>query len=237
MLLPNDAARKEAIKTWMRITFRIFGIGQHHRSHGISAYINIAQRIFSGEYKASTVRDELARIGGEPRHQIQEVLKEITNANCYHDWPEDSLRYFLFRYEESLARKNSVDVSESFKEVLKLSASQTIEHIYPKSASAASQNIRSEYFESRTDTSQGTAPAPSGFRPSESAEAHPRGGTLRAPLVLEKHKVVVQNFFRDRALAAAGSPLLTSPRMFTVSGILCFFLERRTAKSAGSLSA
>ena len=30
-------------------------------------------------------------------------------------------------------------------------------------------------------------------------QAHPRGGTLRAPLVLEKHKVVGQNF-RDRAL-------------------------------------
>ena len=39
--------------------------------------------------------------------------------------------------------------------------------------SAASQNIRSEYFESRTDTFQGTAPAPSGFRPSESAESTP----------------------------------------------------------------
>ena len=43
----------------------------------------------------------------------------------------------------------------------------------PTSTSAASQNIRSEYFESRTDTSQGTAPAPSGFRPSESAASTP----------------------------------------------------------------
>ena len=41
------------------------------------------------------------------------------------------------------------------------------------SSSAASQNIRSEYFESRTDTSQGTAPAPSGLRPSESAASTP----------------------------------------------------------------
>ena len=43
----------------------------------------------------------------------------------------------------------------------------------PAATSAASQNIRSEYFESRTDTSQGTAPAPSGFRPSESAASTP----------------------------------------------------------------
>ena len=37
-------------------------------------------------------------------------------------------------------------------------------------------------------------------------QAYPRGGTLRAPLVLEKHKVVGQNF-RDRALVRRHSDI------------------------------
>ena len=52
------------------------------------------------------------------------------------------------------------------------SVASSVDRSIPR-ISAASQNIRSEYFESRTDTSQGTAPAPSGLRPSESAESTP----------------------------------------------------------------
>ena len=46
---------------------------------------------------------------------------------------------------------------------------------------------------------RGRRPPPPAFGRVNRPKAHPRGGTLRAPLVLEKHKVVGQNF-RDRAL-------------------------------------
>ena len=51
---------------------------------------------------------------------------------------------------------------------------------------------------------RGRRPPPPAFGRVNRPQAHPRVGTLRAPLVLEKHKVVGQNF-RDRALAGAGT--------------------------------
>ena len=66
---------------------------------------------------------------------------------------------------------------------------------------------------------RGRRPPPPTFGQVNRPQAHPRGGTLRAPLVLEKRKVVGQNF-RDRALVAA--PGVEQLRRLALIGGLCF---------------
>jgi hypothetical protein len=61
-----------------------------------------------------------------------EAAKELQDVNCYEGW-EDELIYFLYRYEEHLAREGDGSISdEVWVQVWNSSPTRTIEHIHPQ---------------------------------------------------------------------------------------------------------
>ena len=57
----------------------------------------------------------------------------MRGANCYEDW-ERELRYFMFRYEEHLAKKQNLKFrNEQWEKIWMVSPSESIEHIWASS--------------------------------------------------------------------------------------------------------
>ena len=70
---------------------------------------------------------------------MNECLKGF---DCYHGWT-DELRYFFFRYEEYLARKNEQEVENiKWEHVWANNAAQSIEHIRPQRDERMPEDIK-----------------------------------------------------------------------------------------------
>ena len=66
-------------------------------------------------------------------YPIDEAVEALRGVNCYEGW-EDELRYMMFRYEEHLAREQKLNFSnEQWEKIWMVSASDSIEHIWPQS--------------------------------------------------------------------------------------------------------
>ena len=62
--------------------------------------------------------------------------------NCYDGW-ESELRYFMFRYEEHLAREQHLNFSnEQWEKIWMVSPAESIEHIWAKSKAPDSAKNR-----------------------------------------------------------------------------------------------
>ncbi|KHD08519.1 hypothetical protein PN36_16775 [Candidatus Thiomargarita nelsonii] len=102
-------------------------------------YTRLAWRIANKKLPAKTIIDEVSTLGNE--YPIEEAASELRGTNCYHGWESD-LRYFLYRYEEYLSRKQGSALSEEiWQQIWRVSASQTIEHILPQSARSQQEHI------------------------------------------------------------------------------------------------
>jgi len=145
--------KKEILKAWEKVTFRIFGLHRRDARTKVGEYVRLAREIFSGTYTsdsessgssrtftssdpttlASGILSKIAELGADyPSDKAAEALKEI---NCYEGW-EDKLIYFLYRYEEHLANQCGGSVSEElWTQVWNSSPTKTIEHIHPQTFS------------------------------------------------------------------------------------------------------
>ena len=116
---------------WENVTFRIFGMFRRDARTGVGDYVRLAWRIVREEITTDQIMNDLSEIG---RHYpVDEALRQLEKSNCYEAWKEELL-YFLFRYEEHLAREvGQTFNNEQWNRIWESSVADSIEHILPQS--------------------------------------------------------------------------------------------------------
>jgi hypothetical protein len=126
---------KELLDWWERVTFRIFGICRKDSRTRVGDYTKLAYIITNENKTKDEVIEGLRVIGLD--YPIDDVVKELVENDCYNGW-ENDLKYFLYRYEEYLAKQQGENISaEIWEKIWNASPSTTIEHIHPKGALTA----------------------------------------------------------------------------------------------------
>lgn len=118
---------------WEKVSFRIYGLFRKDSRFGRGDYVRLSWNTLWGDELMGFdfVRSEINRIGD--RFPIDEAIDEIKGENCYEEWQEE-LRYFMYRYEEWLAKKEGIALSETIWDMVwKTEATKSIEHITPQS--------------------------------------------------------------------------------------------------------
>ncbi|MDE0308559.1 MAG: DUF262 domain-containing protein [Acidiferrobacterales bacterium] len=127
----NEDDKEKLLILWEKTTFRIYGmLGKDARTQ-VGNYVRLSWRIKKENLSVKEIQSEIQSIGkGFP---INDAVESLRNFNCYEGWGEE-LRYFMFRYEEYLAKKEGQDISKKQWELIwQKSTSESIEHIWPQS--------------------------------------------------------------------------------------------------------
>jgi uncharacterized protein with ParB-like and HNH nuclease domain len=99
--------RKNILKEWEKVTFRIFGLHRRDARTKVGEYVRLSREIFSNSNSAfsSAMLGKVVELGADyPADKAAEELREI---NCYEGW-EDELIYF-FTDMKSTLRSNVED--------------------------------------------------------------------------------------------------------------------------------
>lgn len=132
--------REKLLKRWEKVSFRIYGMLCRDARTRVGDYIRLAWRVVNEKLPVDEIDEAIAEIGTE--FTIKDAVAELRNGNCYEGW-ENELRYVMFRYEESLAKKQKLNFSnEQWEKIWMVSPSESIEHIWPKNKSPERQRHR-----------------------------------------------------------------------------------------------
>jgi hypothetical protein len=136
----KDSDREVLIARWEKVTFRIYGLLGNDARKRVGDYVRLAWRIINEELPAKAIAQGIGEIGRV--FTIEDAIKSMRGANCYEDW-EPELRYFMFRYEEHLAKKRNLKFSnEQWEKIWMVSPSESIEHIWASSKAPEKQRHR-----------------------------------------------------------------------------------------------
>lgn len=125
-----DSNKQELIRYWEKVTFRIFGLGNADSRNKVGEYVRLGHQI--QRLDIESIKDGIASLG--EGFSISEVIKRRDWRYCYDGWAHE-LRYLLFRYDESLAKKSNIKLDNSdWNLIWAKEPSKTIEHIIPKSS-------------------------------------------------------------------------------------------------------
>lgn len=152
----NDEEKLELLKEWEKVSFRIFGLKDLDSRSMPGPYNILAQCIYH-KYKItkdnkqisfpkSQIMEEIKSL--VEKFPIDEVIKTMEGKDLYEgtDWKEDLL-YFLFKYEQFLAREKGIALNEKeWKEIWNADLSKTIEHIYPQDDTNWKTKIDKKYL-------------------------------------------------------------------------------------------
>ena len=123
--------RKRLLSRWEKVSFRIYGLLRKDARTGVGNYVRLAWLVVNKKLSVDAIDKALVEIGQE--FPIEDAADLLRNADCYGGW-ETELRYFMFRYEEHLAREQKLNFSnEQWKKIWMVSPSDSIEHIWAKS--------------------------------------------------------------------------------------------------------
>ena len=126
----SERDKAEVIQAWEGITFRIYGLFGRDARWAVGDYVRLAWRILKEKLPCNDIVRQISRIG--EGHSIKEAAQNIQGQDCYNYWGEE-LRYLLFRYEESLAKKAGQKFdNEQWNRIWEASAADSIEHILPQ---------------------------------------------------------------------------------------------------------
>jgi hypothetical protein len=127
----DKSEKQNILKQWEKITFRIFGMSRKDSRTKVGEYVRLSGKIYKTTTMTATeITNEIAFLGKD--YPAGEAAKEMRDKNCYEGW-ESELIYFLYRYEEHLARKYGGSISEEvWEQVWHTSPTKTIEHIHPQ---------------------------------------------------------------------------------------------------------
>ena len=127
----TDSEKTDILRRWENVTFRIYGMLGKDARTAVGDYVRLAWRITQQKLPAAAILERLSVIGAE--FPIAEAVKNLEGTDCYQGWQE-ALRYFLYRYEEHLARKAGQNFNnEQWNRIWQSSAADSIEHIRARS--------------------------------------------------------------------------------------------------------
>ena len=128
----NDEERTKILDRWENISFRIFGMFGKDARTKVGDFVRLAWSISNGSLSGNDIMERLSEIGQD--YPISKAVKELEETNCYEGWG-DELRYFLYQYEEYLAKEAGQNFdNEQWDRIWESSASESIEHIMPQSS-------------------------------------------------------------------------------------------------------
>ena len=127
----DESDRQKLLAKWERVSFRIYGMNGYDARTQVGHYVRLAWKICHENISVEEIHSEIKGIG--EKYPIDAAVNALRNANCYEAW-QDELRYFMFRYEEYLAKKKGNNfANEQWERIWAVSPSKSIEHIIPKS--------------------------------------------------------------------------------------------------------
>ncbi len=135
----TDGDRDDLLSAWERVSFRVYGMFGNSAREGTSTdartkvgdYVRLARQCYTKKLGAEVLRDRIFAIGAA--FPIGKAVDGLRNIDCYNGWEEEA-RYFLFRYETHLAKKNGQKFdNEQWGRIWRDSAAKSIDHIYPQS--------------------------------------------------------------------------------------------------------
>lgn len=124
--------RKQLLGRWEKVSFRIYGLLSKDARTGVGNYVRLAWRVVNENLSVDAIDKALVEIGED--FLIEEAVGFLRDTDCYDGW-EAELRYFMFRYEEYLSRKQKLNFgNEQWKKIWMVSPIESIEHIWAKSS-------------------------------------------------------------------------------------------------------
>jgi hypothetical protein len=128
---------------WERSTFRIFGLCGKDARYQVGEYCRLAHEIiqYGSKQSALDVLQKIKNLAGG-LYSVEEAINNNLQGRSIYEIDADVCRYILWEYEKHLHEQSNVkepidpDLSRT---VWKLSAQQTIEHIFPQSPAANSE--------------------------------------------------------------------------------------------------
>jgi hypothetical protein len=97
----------------------------------VGDYVRLAWQVTNETLGLADISNGIREIGEE--FTIEDAVLKMVKSNCYEGW-ENELRYFMFRYEEHLARVQKQNFrNEQWEKIWLVSPSESIEHIWAKS--------------------------------------------------------------------------------------------------------
>jgi hypothetical protein len=127
--------RNSLLKDWEKVSFRIYGMCRKDARTKVGDYVRLAWRCVHDAPDAGELRAQIRALGSD--HSAEAAADELRDANCYEEW-QTELRYFLFRYEEHLARTKGQNFdNEQWSRIWEDSAARSIEHVLPQSRGSA----------------------------------------------------------------------------------------------------
>ena len=125
--------RKALLSCWENVSFRIYGMLNKDARTRVGDYVRLAWDIINRSLSPPSIEKALKAIGTE--FPIEDAVDAMRDADCY-EGREGELRYFMFRYEEYLARRQGLNFSnEQWEKIWLATPVRSIEHIWPQSTS------------------------------------------------------------------------------------------------------
>ncbi len=130
----GPADRTTAMAAWEKVAFRIYGLGRRDARWKVGDFVSTAWSVVNQGLDAAKLLGAVRWVGSD--HPIASMVTNLRDSNCYDEW-WDELRYFLFRYEEHLARlSGQVFSNEQWNRIWEAAAIDSVEHIEPQSKGA-----------------------------------------------------------------------------------------------------
>jgi hypothetical protein len=130
----TDDERNRLLKQWENTTFKIYGLLDKDSRVKVGDYVRVSKKIFKDRsVSVNELIKEIANIGRE--YPISKAADELERKDCYTNW-QNELKYFFYRYEEYLSKKNQEQIDEkAWERIWEKNLNETIEHILPKDIS------------------------------------------------------------------------------------------------------
>jgi hypothetical protein len=128
----KTAEKRALLQRWEKVSFRIYGMLGNDARTGVGDYVRLAWNIVNKNLSFADIDKGIAKIGAD--YPIEDAVEDgLREQDCYSDW-QNELRYFMFRYEEHLAKNNNQKFSnEQWEKIWIASPSRSIEHIWAQS--------------------------------------------------------------------------------------------------------
>jgi uncharacterized protein with ParB-like and HNH nuclease domain len=125
----NDDEKSKLLEQWERTSFRIFGLYNCDSRTGVGDYMDFVRIVTEENINFKKAFDALISIG--KKYDISKIDECFFERNCYNGW-RDNLKYFFFKYEKHLCKKNKSKTSNDWEVVWSEPIEESVEHIFPQ---------------------------------------------------------------------------------------------------------
>ena len=127
----GESEKANLLRARESVSYRIFGLLEKDARWMVGDYVRLSWDVVNGKHGADEILKRILLIGrGFPP---EKVIEDIRGADWY-TYSKDNLRYFMYRYEEHLARKAGQKFdNEQWYHIWEASTADSIEHIMPQS--------------------------------------------------------------------------------------------------------